>query len=45
MQMRLTFSPADGDCFDVNIEYAYDDGTFEPAPPSSAQSDMVDTHM
>jgi hypothetical protein len=45
MQMRLTFSPADGDCFDANIKYAYADGTFEPAPPSSAQGDMVDTHM
>ena len=45
MQMRLTFSPADGDRFDANIEYAYDDGMFEPAPPSSAQGDMVDTHM
>lgn len=45
MQMRLTFSPADGDRFDTNVEYANDHGTFEPAPRSSAQGDMVDTRM
>ena len=45
IQMRLTFSSADGDCFEANVEYAYDQGEFEPASPSSAQGRMVDRHM
>ena len=45
MQMRLTFSPADGNHFDTNIEYADGHGAFEPAQPSSAPRDVVDTRM
>ena len=45
MQTRLTFSPADGDRFGTNIEYADDRGTFEAAQRSPAQSDVVDTRM
>ena len=45
MQMQLTFSTADGDRFEANVEYAYEQGAFEPASPSSAQGHMVDTYM
>ena len=45
MRMRLTFSSADGDRFEANVEYAYDQREFEPASPSPAQGHMVDTHM
>ena len=43
-QMRLTFSPADGDRFATNIAYADDDGNFGTTEPSPAQRVVVDTH-
>ena len=43
-QMRLTFSPTDGDRFATNIAYADDDGTFGATEPSPAQRVVVDTH-
>ena len=45
MQMRLTFSPADGDRFDTNVSYVGEDGTYPSAQPSSAPSNVVDTRM
>ncbi len=44
-QMRLTFSPADGDRYDTSLEYADDHGAFEPAETWSDQSDVVDTRL
>ena len=45
VQMRLTFSPADGDRFDTNVSYGDEDGTYPSAHPSPAPSNVVDTHM
>ena len=45
MQMRLTFSPADGDRFDANVSYVDEDGTYPSAQASAAPSNVVDTRM
>ena len=52
MQMRLTFSPADGDrfdthvsYFDTHVSYVDGDGTYPSAQPSSGPSNVVDTRM
>ena len=45
MQMRLTFSPAEGDRFDTSVEYADGHGAFEPAQASSAPGDVVDARL
>ncbi len=45
MQMRLTFSPADGDRFGTSVSYVDEDDTYPSAQASSAPSDVVDTHM
>jgi hypothetical protein len=45
MQMRLTFSPADGDRFGTNVSYVDEDGTYPSAQLSSAPGNVVDTRM
>ena len=45
LQMRLTFSPADGDRFDTRVSFVGEDGTYSSAQPSSHPSNAVDTRM
>ena len=45
MEMRLTFSPAEGDRFDTDVSYGDENGSYSLGQPSSAASKVVDTRL